>query len=359
MRLAATAPGKLVLLGEYSVLFGEPSVVTTVDRRASVTLSPATSGDFSIVSPGLVDEPSRFTVSADGKIRWTDNDGIASQRLALVERLLAAWERTDLVSAASMQPFDAVLDTREFYERTDRGAVKLGIGSSAALTVAFASALASWSGQDAVLDPAISWLGRLLDFHREFQHGRGSGIDLAASVLGGVLEYRLDDERRVAEASPLTLPADLRMLFVWTCRSADTGEFLEKLSSRMVEDGGSSERALRRLGDVARAGVTALREGRTGSFLESVDQFCEAMEALGEVVGLPILSEEHEDLRLLANRCGVHYKPSGAGGGDIGVAFSDNVRALETLALEVKQLGFRAIPFATDPAGFEIHRSKA
>jgi phosphomevalonate kinase len=147
------------------------------------------------------------------------------------------------------------------------------------------------------------------------------------------------------------------MLFVWTGQSADTSEFLERLSSRMAEDGGSSERALRRLGDVARTGVDDLRSERTGSFLESVDQFCEAMDALGEVVGLPILSEEHEHLRLLANTFGVHYKPSGAGGGDIGVAFSDDSQALQAVSSKVANLGFRAVPFVTDPKGLEIHRS--
>jgi phosphomevalonate kinase len=35
---AASAPGKLILTGEYAVLFGAPALVMAVDRRATVQI---------------------------------------------------------------------------------------------------------------------------------------------------------------------------------------------------------------------------------------------------------------------------------------------------------------------------------
>jgi mevalonate kinase len=39
--IEVSAPGKLVLFGEYAVLFRAPAAAAAVDRRAVVTLRPA------------------------------------------------------------------------------------------------------------------------------------------------------------------------------------------------------------------------------------------------------------------------------------------------------------------------------
>ena len=38
MRIRASAPGKIVLSGEYAVLDGAPAICAAVDRRAAVTI---------------------------------------------------------------------------------------------------------------------------------------------------------------------------------------------------------------------------------------------------------------------------------------------------------------------------------
>ncbi|MEO0813545.1 MAG: hypothetical protein AAFY60_11835, partial [Myxococcota bacterium] len=55
--------------------------------------------------------------------------------------------------------------------------------------------------------------------------------------------------------------------------------------------------------------------------LDAVSSFGEQMEALGQAAGISIVSEAHRHHRSVAQRFGAVYKPSGAGGGDIGVAF--------------------------------------
>ena len=53
MNVRTSAPGKVILSGEYAVLDGAPAVVMAVDRRARVSVS-AGSGDWHRVSaPGL------------------------------------------------------------------------------------------------------------------------------------------------------------------------------------------------------------------------------------------------------------------------------------------------------------------
>jgi phosphomevalonate kinase len=342
-RLTASAPGKLILLGEYAVLFGHPAAVLAVDRRATVELS-SSAGGFSVDAPGLVSEPLRITFgdfSAAGR-PIPDETG-----LPLVDAVLGALLERGTVDAERLEPFDAVLDSGSFFD----GGTKLGLGSSAALTVALASALTRWAGRGELLEPRIEWLGSLLHLHRHFQGGRGSGIDLAASLFGGTLEYRLAEDGSVGTASPIRLPNDLHMAFVWTRRSADTGSFLARLSAVMEHDRKPVDRALTSLGEISGGGVEALRRCATGAFLDAVDDFYEGMVILGELTGLHIVSEVHRELRALVVPTGARYKPSGAGGGDMGLILAGNRRTLDAAIASVGGRGFEIPSSNPDPAG--------
>ena len=66
MSFVATAPAKLVFLGEYAVLEGAPALVAAVDRSVRVTVAPAEEDRWSFTSdlPSLA--PSLVTWSAEG-----------------------------------------------------------------------------------------------------------------------------------------------------------------------------------------------------------------------------------------------------------------------------------------------------
>ncbi len=54
--IEASAPGKLVLSGEYAVLAGAPALVAAVDRRVTCTLSSRDQGGWRFSSIGYKDE---------------------------------------------------------------------------------------------------------------------------------------------------------------------------------------------------------------------------------------------------------------------------------------------------------------
>src|SRR5262245_32806891 len=103
--MIARAPGKLILTGEYAVLDGAPALVIAVDRRAIArqTRPPPPRGS----SPFLV------AVAAEIAARRGEGDPAAARAMRVA------------------------VDSSAFYD----GTTKLGLGSSAAVTVA-ATALA-------------------------------------------------------------------------------------------------------------------------------------------------------------------------------------------------------------------------
>jgi phosphomevalonate kinase len=141
------------------------------------------------------------------------------------------------------------------------------------------------------------------------------------------------------------------MIFLWTGRSASTGDFLAQLATHRAQRPLEVGTALDRLGRAAADGVAAFEGGETAGFVDALDQFWSGLERLGDAIAMPILSDEHRRLRRLAVECGAHYKPSGAGGGDIGIGFAVEAEPMAELARRAAGDGFRALRLGIDPEG--------
>jgi mevalonate kinase len=199
MRAVACAPGKLAITGEYAVLEGAPALVLAIDRVARVELEDSGERGYEITAPGLGILAARGELDASGRMAWPGLDTPTVRQLALVGAVLET-----LATEGPPAPFRAHLDTRAFHAAAD-GHAKLGLGSSGALTVALASSVCARDGRDA---PGIA---TLIAAHRRAQGGSGSGLDIAASVSGGLLAYCLEDGQ--PRVMPATWPAGLE----WRC----------------------------------------------------------------------------------------------------------------------------------------------
>jgi phosphomevalonate kinase len=296
--------------------------VAAIDRRAVVTLRPFAGSGWEVAAPGF----------------------------GLIDTLLRGIGDSGSIDLVNLPSLAATLDTRAFFESAGGWETKLGLGSSAALTVAFVSALEVWAGDDLATEKE-GRLQELVDLHRGVQRGAGSGIDVAASLLGGVIRYQLAGDGSVAEAAPLALPEILQMVFVWTGRSASTGDFLGRLRACRREEPQEVNPVLEELGVVSTDGVGILADGDAEGFLDVVDVFWRVLDQLGVAVGMPILSDEHHALRRIAVDCGVRYKPSGAGGGDFGIGFATDAAAAAEFTSRAEASGFRALELGIDHSG--------
>lgn len=333
------APGKLLLLGEYAVLEGAPALVTAADRFARVAVEPIQGDYHQLVARPLEAQPREFRLAED-RLEWRRSDG--AERLWLVGAVLEAlgpWA----VDGGSLR---LTLDTGAFH--APDGA-KLGLGSSAALTTALAAAWFGVRHRAGALDRR-RWLPLLVDLHRRLQDGRGSGADVAAAVHGGTLRYRAADGRE-PQAEPVTLPAELEFMWIWLGRSASTSDYLARMAAFRTSEPDLYRRHAGVLGELAEQGLAALAGGDSARFLEIVNAYGHAMDRLGAGANAPVYTVDHRRLAELADRAGVAFKPSGAGGGDIAMAVATDTQALGDLARRVTAAGYQLLEIGPGAPG--------
>lgn len=306
--VTASAPGKVILCGEYAVLDGAPAIAMAVNRRASVTIDAASGADVS--SLGLA--------------------GDTDTRLLDCVCDVLDIDRPDAAIG---------LDTGAFAD-TASGS-KLGIGSSAALTVALVSALAPPNvGSDRVFEMALV-------AHRRFQDGRGSGVDIAASTAGGLIEYRRDVTPR-----SLSWRADLHYALLWSGVSASTASRLATLAQQTAQ---ASREELREA-SITMAGLWS--DGDAATLIDGYRDYIKALMAFDVDHQLGIFDAGHDELARWKSPDDIVYKPCGAGGGDVGIVLGADPDSVNRFAETAASRGFRRLDLAMDMQGAAVTRTE-
>lgn len=308
MSLRVRAPGKAILSGEYAVLHGAPAIAVAVDR--DVVAEEAAGGPVEAASP--------FVRAA----------------------------RNHVARVTGVTLGDVRVDSSALYEGTD----KLGLGSSAAVTAAvvglgFAQAGRPLADKRALFDVADA-------AHAEGQGTRGSGVDVACSVFGGAI--RFVRQKGAVDVREVDLPDGVRITFIWAGQPASTAQLIGRVKALAEAQPSRHEAAMGRLISHAHAFASAVAANDARSLVEAADAYGQAMAALGDAAGCDIVTREHTQLAALARRHGGAAKPSGAGGGDLGVAFTLGVEATQRLREDARAAGLTLLSLGAAAPGLRL-----
>lgn len=259
-------PGKLVLIGEYGVLDGAGAIVAAVDHGVTCIVSEGegieTPGDDRFVRAALAGAPRAL-------YRFTD-----SRPLAI--------------------------------------GGKAGFGGSAAATVAAIRAAGRPDADAFAIHAAVQ--------------GGGSGIDVFASVHGGVRAFPSGKEVRCPP-----------FLVVWSGQSAATGPRVARYRAWHGHD--AFVRRSREL-------VASFEADPVGVAREAY----ELLRAMATSAGIAYDLPAFQQIARLANDVGAAAKPSGAGGGDVAVVILPDEEKREPLRRTLAEEGFEVIPADVCPS---------
>ncbi|MDR3476930.1 MAG: mevalonate kinase [Gammaproteobacteria bacterium] len=276
MLFKASAPGSLMLLGEYGVMHGKHALVCAVNKRMTVTIEPR----------------------SDTRIE------IFSDRLGQFF--------TDLSNFYIEPPFQFILATLKRYRlKLKKGCTitiesefsdKIGFGSSAAVTVATLTALATWLELSFTEKEFISEARAIV---RQVQ-GLGSGADVAACTLGGIVAYKMHP--LLAEK----LPAEHPLTAVYAGYKTGTVEAVKRVKTFFAFNPLLFKQICQAIDSCAVQGIRAVRAADWIDLGKMMNIQQGLMESLG--VSTPLLSQIVTTLRKQSAVLGA--KISGSGFGD-------------------------------------------
>ncbi len=336
MGVSASAPGKLVLVGEYAVLEGHEALGLAVDRRVRVDWEGGSSSASAMRFAPLQDQIIPYPMDVR---QWPASTQDAVRQ---VEAILAHW-----APEALKQRFVLSIDSQSMYDPQGH---KLGLGSSAAVTVALAGLSLALAGQSNYRLEEVHH--RLMALH---QGGGGSGIDLGIAMVGGVIRYQAPaDSPSHALWRSVSWPASIHGVIVFSGQSASTPDFIEAYRAWQQDSRSQWASTLETMGQCAKDTIAALSRGDCTAFLEGFTEYGVRMGTMGGLMGRDVVTEAHSGFCEMARTMGMAYKPCGAGGGDVGLFLSEDRDQLASLQRRLAELQVESIALSIAQAGLLV-----
>lgn len=325
--IRVSAPGKVILHGEHSVVYGRRAVALSLDLRTTLTLTAGgTRLTLDLPAVGIKES----WPLGDVEDLWTrlgrpGEPGAAplsEGQVLQVRKFLALPEDSSsgphaLALLSFFQLYLAILPRPRAatFTVTSQLPTGAGLGSSAAYGVCLSAALLQLAGRggEVSLEEVNAWAFR----SEQVVHGTPSGIDNSICTFGGAVSFK------AGQCTPLGAPP-LRVLLVNTGVPRSTKALVAGVAARRRRLPQVVEPLLDAMDALAEQALTTLAALAAAANPQEQD---EALAALHELVDvnhalLASLGVSHASLERLvgvAATHALHAKLTGAGGGGFGV----------------------------------------
>lgn len=297
MWFKASAPGSLMILGEYAVLHGGTALVATIDKRMTVYLSPR-----------------------------------ADKKIAISSRL--GQYTCDITNIPVEQPFQFVLAAiKRRQPQLKKGcditieseiSSELGFGSSAAVTVATVAVLNKWLKKE-FDSKALMFEARTIV---QQVQGQGSGADVAACVLGGLVSYQMDP--MVMDRLPYIFP----LTVVYSGSKTKTADAIRQVNQTFAQKPEAFKKICKAINECALSGIEFAKQKKWRELGQVMDNQQQLMNDLG--VNTPRLTDIIEHLRAQPDIFGA--KISGSGLGDCAIGLGTLISPIQFNHADIKIL---------------------
>lgn len=360
------APGKLFIAGEYAVVEpGQPAVLIAVDRCITVRLTES-EGAGRIHSSEYGQAPVIWRREDDGEHIIVDErpfDYVLSA-ISTVEELRSG-------RGARPRYFDLEISS----ELNDADGRKFGLGSSAAVTVATIAALDEFYELGLTLTERF----KLAVLATIAISTKASGGDLAASTFGGWIRYSSPDRAALhahreahgvvsamtcaewagCSARRVTPPSSVDLLVGWTGSPASTEHLVKRVHtpSERADESSAEYSESTPAPEKPRPLVSFAAESHTlvddlaaafdaddaEASMTTIRSVRALLQRLSDSTGSLIETEALHDLCEIAETHGAAAKPSGAGGGDCGIALAHSHTEAQTILSGWEAAGIRPL----------------
>ncbi|MGE0546751.1 MAG: mevalonate kinase [Kofleriaceae bacterium] len=316
--MISTAPGKLILTGEYAVLDGAPALVVAIDRRAIARL-------------------------------LTDSVRGSSPFLMAVANELAGRRGPDEATRAALE---ISVDSSAFYDK----AMKLGLGSSAAVTVAATALALGHTGNPLDLDEVFAISCAAHGNAQAPRGSRGSGADIAAAVYGGTLAFTMPGH----STHPVVRkrwPSSVTLLPFFTGVAADTPALVARVADARATRPAAVNAALTAIADASNLTIAAISgppDITATAVIGALGLAATAIDRLEAASLVELVPPQLAAARAAMARLGGTAKTTGAGGGDVAIAVIPATADAAAARDALTQIGCPPLALTVDDTGVDL-----
>lgn len=308
-----SAPGKVILTGEHSVVYGYPALAAALDLRCNVKSQFREDKLISIHSKDL-----------NFHLQYTENEVIG------VKSMKFPGKRFDNIVLA-------IVNTQKFLEKengvdleiTSQIPVSAGLGSSAAVVVATIASIANL--YDAKLEK--DKISQIAFESEKVTHGKPSGIDNSIATYGGVLKFEN------GTITHMKLTESIPILIGNTKVPRNTKQLVEKVGNNKKTKSKIIEPILNTMGVLVEEFETAVKNNDITKIGELMDINQGLLDSIG--VGHSSLSEFIWKSR---DSGAIGAKLTGAGGGGCMIALAPNKEKQRKIKETLEQASYEVIP---------------
>lgn len=346
--IVTKAPGKLFIAGEYAVTHpSNTAILVSVDKFIKVFLEKSNKNG----SVCIYDDKPISWVRKTEKIILKRND----TRLQYVLAAINIVEKYAKELGRKLSYYHLRVSS----DLETQNGIKYGLGSSAAVTVATISALCSYFNIDITKEK----LFKLSAMANLSINNKGSCGDIAACVYGGWIAYTGFDRGWVLDkminsrnfellslewpgfkVEPLIPPNELNLVIGWTGQPSSTTNLVDKVRKRSIKNIRAYNNFLSESKKCVTQMINAFKDNNINEIQKQMQNNRELLVKMGNDLGAEIETYKLKKLCDIALKYNGSAKPSGAGGGDCGIAIFKGKYNLSLLIEEWKKFGITYLP---------------
>ena len=311
MGVIASAPAKIILLGEHFVVYGEPAIVMAIDKRVYARVEKRNDNRLHVRSMDLNLEV------------FFENDSFRVEQGDLKEAKMKFEPVKQAIEKVMEKHGQHVGLDIEINSTVPVGA---GLGSSAAVIAATTAATG------AILDVKLSKedILRITYTAEKIVHGAPSGVDPAISTMGGTMLFQRDTGFK-----PLEVKTNIPLIIGDTGVERSTRVQVEKVRDLVDKYPRVTEHLMKAAREIVLRAIEALKEND----LETLGTMMNINHAL--LYGIGVSDESLEWLANAARKAGaLGAKLTGAGGGGCMIALAREEK-LEQVSEAIQRSGGR------------------
>lgn len=330
--VVVTAPGKVMLAGEWAVLErGNSALVLSMDKGVTVTLQQSNNFSFDIPIIGIQGIKAEFYGKSLRILTKLSHEQEIQFSFVHYATLFALYYLQE--NGIAITPFHLSIHSKI--------SSISGLGSSAATVVGIVKGILSFHGVDVTCEEEKEIAFKISCIaHYEAQGKQGSCFDVAAATYQEPLIYRRFDpdwleysykkNKNITavveqmwpylEIEPIQLCPMMHVCVGFVGYGARTSELIQKMKQFKKHEEHFYKRASDLLAGIVEQLIDAINRHDTQKILKLIKQNRNALKSLTDYSGLLLETPELGLLCDIAEQYGGAAKLSGAGGGDCGIA---------------------------------------